>query len=791
MRRIGIIVLVGMLLVVGSGCGLKRSLADGEYLYTGAKVKIKKANKKTDTKALMTAYESLIKNPRPNRRFLGIRWGLRIHNLFASKKEKGLLPWLQKLGQEPVIYDEKFRTQMERLLENKAINNGFFFSEVSSELKTRGRKVKVKYEVKLRTPYTLSTYSNEVSTPVIKAKIDSLRSKSLVKVGTPYQLEVLKKERQRLASVLKQSGYYFFTEDDLKFRADTTQVKGEIQLALQLKQTVDANHLIPQRIRNIWVYPDMNVKDNQQGEPDTLDYEGLKIVARQLPLRPTTLREAITFQIGQLYSAETHQSTLQKLAFLNNHQFIDIQFFPLPGQEGLLNVVIRLTPRKRNAIEGSLGFALKSSLYFGPEITLSYLDRNLFGGAEQLRISTTLNYNIPLIDTIASNQQQELSIALTKPGLLLPFRSRLAASEAISSTKFTLTFERDQIRIPLVGIEDFLEVEGFNELLGRLQVDSTFAPAFVQNDVNFSLSYQWRKRKYTSHELTPVELNWLRPNYEVGELRDLILVLINVDNTNAGGDDQLLLNLENMLIFKPSYTLLYDGRAQARRAGNFYSRSKIGVLGNKLLSSDNLIPSELIESQFLRLEQDVRHFWKFSKDQSLGLRLAANVSIPFRDEVILPFFDLYSTGGPNSNRAFQPREVGPGSTEPTERIFFFTGTGDILIESNLEWRPKIGKSFELGLFVDAGNVWLFQGGVNNNELAKFRWNNFYKQLAVGTGLGLRYDFDILLLRLDLAFPLTKPWLPEGQRWVLDQFDLGSAAWRSENLRFNLAFGYPF
>ena len=152
---------------------------------------------------------------------------------------------------------------------------------------------------------------------------------------------------------------------------------------------------------------------------------------------------------------------------------------------------------------------------------------------------------------------------------------------------------------------------------------------------------------------------------------------------------------------------------------------------------------------------------------------------------------MYEVGGPNSIRAFQPRAVGPGTLPPSNQTFFFTGKGDILIEGNLEWRPKITDLFELGLFFDAGNVWLFKGGLRDSDLATFDFNDFYKELAIGMGIGIRLNFDIMLLRFDFSIPLAKPWLPEGNRWVVDEIALGSRSWRRENLLFQFNFGYSF
>ena len=350
-----------------------------------------------------------------------------------------------------------------------------------------------------------------------------------------------------------------------------------------------------------------------------------------------------------------------------------------------------------------------------------------------------------------------------------------------------MIYSSDKIRLPLQEIKDYLEEKGFTDLVQGLNANSSFAPSVVLDKIEMNLAYQWRTRSDIQHELTPVNFILQNPRYEVPELRKLLLEIVQTDDSST----EVQLNLEKMLIIKPGYVFLYDSRLKRLKSHNYYYRGKVALSGNQLLSKDNLIPKDLLESQFFQLENDIRYYRRFSPRQTIGARFALKVSVPFKNEVILPFFDLYNVGGPNSIRAFRPRLVGPGSVEPEEELFFFTGTGDFLLESSLEWRPKINDLLELGFFVDAGNVWLFKDEDAEDDLAIFKLNNFHKQLAIGAGVGLRFDFDIIVFRLDFATPLTKPWLPEGERWVGNKIALGSFPWLRKNLILNLGFGYSF
>lgn len=771
-----------------SSCSINRTLPEEAFLYKKSKFKITKAQKDIATASLNSEYKTLLKTPRPNKRFLGIRWKLRFYNLFHTKKQKGLWHWFQeKLGEPPVIYEEQTTSQTERVLENKAFNNGFFDVTVTSQVKKKRKRTKVKYSVHIEEPFLIHSIKNSVSDSLIKSRIEQIQKNSILKTNQPYNLAILKKERERITTALRQEGFYFFSADFLKFKADTTKEKRKIYLQLALKEQVDSAKLKPQFIHQILVFPNVHLKENKKLVKDTINYEGIQIISDETLLKPSVLQDAITFQKEQTYSLETHRATLERLSFLQNYQFIDVQFVQKKETDSLLNVVIRLTPRKREAIEGSLGLSLKSGLYLGPEISLTYLNRNIFKGAEQLKLTAFGNYNYPLVPDIASLQEQGLSMEVSKPGLLIPFKDKIWSDRLLAKSKATFTWSSKKIRLPLKGLRDSLESAGLTQLLDRLNADSTFAPFVAFNNYDFNLTYQWRKRIDIQHEFTPINIALQFPRYENPELRSLLL-LSGLTNSSFEG---LLLNLEKMLIIKPSYTYLYDSRLKRVKKNNYFYRWKVALSGNQLLSNNTLISKDLLESQFFQLEQDFRYFKRFSARQTIAFHLAFNVSIPFRNEVILPFFDLYSIGGPTSVRAFQPRLVGPGSVEPNEEIFFFTGTGDILIESSLEWRPKITNLIELGIFIDAGNVWLFKGGAVQDDLATFQINSFYEQLALGTGLGFRFDFDILLLRFDFAFPLTKPWLPIGERWVGNKIALGNPTWRKDNLTFNLAFGYSF
>jgi outer membrane protein assembly factor BamA len=765
-------------MVFGSSCSLSKSLKEGETLYTGAEIVFQKEDEGLKTNELATELASVIESPKANGSILGLRLKLRLYNLFYTEKEKGLTKWLQKtLGTPPVIYDENITKQSIELLENRAINNGYFNNEVNADVQTKGLKTKVKYFVKIERPYLIDTVQYSISDSMVAIKMEAIRDSTLLKMGRRYDLDLIKQERVRIANKMRASGYFYFQDEYLLFRADTTQERRKIEMELLLKEKTPNRSLQPQYIRQVVVYPDYNLKRKASTRLDTLQNTEMTLIYEKLLLSPEELQKAILLEKNALYSTEFHQRTLERLSNMQTYQYIDVQFEKVKNQDSLVDVTVYLTPRKKRTIEGALGMSYTRGVSFGPEVSFNYTNRNLFKGAEVLKVNGTTTFNFPLTNQVLTTQEQSLEIQLLKPRVWFPIRQILESKRLIGNTFAKLTFSRQQLQLPMESVRDLLETGGFSQLLAGLNNDEAYAPTADLNAIEFSFGYQWRRQAKFRHQLSPLEIVFQIPTYSISELRSFLIVL-----SNTSQDRSLGLNLEKMVIYKPNYVFLYDSRLKKIREHNYYYRGKYGYSTNRLLNNVALVDKNKIEGQFLHFENDIRYFYKPNAKTTFAFRVSPSIAYPLKNEVILPFFDLFVVGGPNSVRAFQPRRVGPGTREPINENFFFIGTGDIRLETSFEIRQKLTSLVELALFVDAGNTWLYDGGADAS--AKFDVNTFYKELASGAGFGLRFDFSVLLIRTDLAYPLTKPWLPEGERFVADKFSFGE-------LNFNLAFGYPF
>ena len=308
------------------------------------------------------------------------------------------------------------------------------------------------------------------------------------------------------------------------------------------------------------------------------------------------------------------------------------------------------------------------------------------------------------------------------------------------------------------------------------------------NTFNAAFTYIWKQSMRKEHEFSPLSISYVNAANVTEQYMDSVAL-----------DPTLQKVIQRQLILGPTYSFTYS-TASEPRVNTFYYKVTLGTAGTipgLILKADakkgevkKLVGVEF--SQYARMEHDFRHYLRLAANARLVSRIDIGVGMPYGNSTALPFIKQFFSGGANSIRAFRARSVGPGLYHPEvtdSKSFLPDQSGDMKLEMNMEYRAKIFSVIHGAVFVDAGNIWL----MNRDPLkpgAEFS-PQFFKQLAVGTGIGLRLDLSFLILRGDLAFPIRKPWFADGDRWVFDRISFGNGSWRKENLVFNLAIGYPF
>ncbi|MEO6932524.1 MAG: BamA/TamA family outer membrane protein, partial [Chitinophagaceae bacterium] len=315
---------------------------------------------------------------------------------------------------------------------------------------------------------------------------------------------------------------------------------------------------------------------------------------------------------------------------------------------------------------------------------------------------------------------------------------------------------------------------------------------YTLNSFRTSFGYSWKESPQKEHQLNPISINYVRPWRVTKEYMDSIY-----------RNPSLRRSIDTQFIVGSTYNYNYNQLIGAQPTNGIYFNGNVDLSGNILglatgadiKNQDSVKIFGTTFSQYVKLEGDFRFYRKVGEKSIWANRINAGFGYPYGNSRSLPFIKQFFIGGNNSIRAYRSRLLGPGTTAPplsseiNKGKFYPEQSGDIKLEMNSEIRQKLFSIVYGALFVDAGNIWLYNEDINRPG-GKFT-SNFIKEIAVGTGAGLRFDVSILVLRLDLAFPVRKPYLPEGDRWVFQQINFADKQWRKDNLVFNLAIGYPF
>lgn len=759
------IVLLLFVAFLATSCSNTRFLPEGELLYTGGTVKVEDtAISRKDRTVLQSQLRELLR-PKPNKKFLGLRPKLYIYNVVGTvKKEKGFRHWLKYVvGEPPVLFSQVDLEYNKSLLQNYSENSGYFNTKSFSDSTRYGKKVKANYIVKPGKQYKIKSIQFPTDSSKISLSIAKMQSRSLLKIGNPYNLEVIKEERKRIDTRLKEKGYYYFNPDYLLIQVDSTVANYEVDLILKVKNETPENAKIDFRINKIIVYPNYAINADSldfAADSSVVKYKDFTIIDKEKLFNPRIFDRTLYFHKNDYYNRTNHNLSLNRLVNLGTFKFVKNQFKISDTLGNYLDAYYYLTPFPKKSIRVEVLAKTNSANYSGTELNINWSNRNTFHGAELLTISAFGGLEVQV-----SGQNNGFNVYragteanLVWPRFITPFKFE-SSSGFVPRTKATLGYEY-QFRSKLYSLKT----------------------------LKASFGYLWKENERKEHQLNVTEITYASPN----NVSDLYLEQI-------AANPSLAKVIEKQLIFGPTYSYTYTTTMQKRRKNTFYYKASIDLSGNVtgLMTGANIKKGDTIKvfgvpfSQFIKAENDFRHYLKLGKNAQLASRVIVGAGFAYGNSKELPFIKQFFIGGTNSLRAFRARSLGPGSFDGSANTsgFLADQSGDIKLEFNTEYRAKIYSIVDGALFLDAGNIWLMN---NNPDKPGSQFSkNFIKEIAVGIGAGLRFDFSFLILRTDFAFPIRKPYLPDGQRWVLDQVNFASGSWRKENLVFNLAIGYPF
>ena len=764
MKTICIKYCVVLSLFFAFGCSNTKYVPEGDLLYTGSSVTVKDSViKKKDEKLLEKECENLLV-PKPNKKILGLRVKLWVYNVTGQpKKAKGIRHWLRtKVGEAPVLFSKVDQDYNVALLRNFTENRGYFKTKVSADSTSKNKRASAEYTIWPKRQYKIKNVQFPEDSSALGKSIARTSRTTLLKEGNPYDLEIIKLERERIDARLKEEGYYYFNQDYILAQVDSTKGDHEVNIKLKIKEETPDKATIAYKINKIIVYPNFTVlKDNiTYKKEDVVQYKDFTIIDSAHTFKPRIFDRTLYFKKGDLYNRKNHNLSLNRFVNLGTFSFVKNEFKVSDSIKNTLDAYYNLTLLPKKFIRFEVLGKTNSAGYTGSEINVNWNNRNVFSEAELLTVSVFGGADFQLS---GDNKGQNIykfggETSLTWPRFITPFKIE-GSSEFVAKTKATVRYEY-QNRIQLYSLNSF----------------------------KTSFGYIWKNNILKEHQLNVVDITYVSPNNVTAEYQEDILA-----------DPSLGKIIEKQLIFGPTYSYTFTNTTQKRKKNTFYFNGEVDLAGNVtgLLKGANAKQGDTIKifdvpfSQYIKVKADFRHYLNLGKESELASRIIVGAGFAYGNSTTLPTTKQFVVGGTNSIRAFRARSLGPGSYQAplTSNSYFPDQSADLKLEFNTEYRAKIYGLIKGALFVDAGNIWLLNADPDKPraEISK----DFMKQIAVGAGAGLRFDFSFLILRTDLAFPIRKPYLSEGQRWVLDDIDFGSGSWRKENLILNIAIGYPF
>lgn len=736
------------------GCSNTRNLPKGERLFRGSKVVINDNDAgRRERKVLKNDLAGLVR-PRPNSKFLGFRLKLSLYNLAGkSKSDKGIKGWLRnKAGQPPVLASSVHLDANKKLMVNYLQNRGYFDATAKAEFNNAvNKKSQAVFNIYTGPQYTINKVEfRKDTTALISRQIDSDFNKTMLQPGNPYNLDVIKAERERIDRLLKEKGYYYFKPDYILVVVDSSIGNHKVNMYVKLKhREIPPEAYRPYSINDIFIYASYRLRASKDDtdKKNKVKYDSYYVIDNMHAFKPRVLADAMVFEKGDLYSLDDQNKSLSRLVNLGTFKFVKNRFEPV--DDTLLDTYYYLTTFPRKSLRFELGALTQSDNRTGTRGSLSWRNRNAFKGAEELLFK--LNAGIE-----------------TQYG---------AVSQApIYNFAFTTQLSYPRFVVP------FVDVQNTSRYLPRtiFKASATYETELtLLNITSFTASYgfDWKVGMNTEHQLYPI--NFMDVRTDTLQRSDALRFLYSA-------------LIFNGVIIGPTYEYTFNSQIGPNPKSGFYFDGLIDLSGVPVgaaqpNSNSNTGSSQifggLLLAQYIKLQPDLRYYWHVNPNATVAMRALVGIGVPYGSSTQLPNIKEFWAGGNSDLRGFPSRLVGPGTFN--EYAVYHTSQyletlGDMKLEFNAELRQNVYKFVNIGLFGDAGNIWLYNA--NPAYPGGQFTSNFLSQLAADVGAGLRLDFGILLLRLDLGVPVLKPWQGPSSP---------SSTGLPQNVVINIAIGYPF
>jgi len=779
-----------MLFIFILSCSTTKYIPEGQYLLDNVLLK-------TDSTEISNAQLLDFIKQKPN----DSKLGLIIYNS-VNNDSNWFKKAIRKIGEPPVIYNQNYVNQSVNELSIEMKNLGFLNSSVYAVIDTVGKKVTVNYIIDEEIPYRIRDYSiqlpdsqmNDLARGIRPARnllarlmrsegqsADSLNyrqanpnrnpqrrrnnnmlAKSVIKEGGIFDMNNLNEERTRISNILRNQGYYDLTINNFHYSADTSLNSNQVDLSLFLKDTTLTNVY---RIATVKVFSGYDpLASEKYNIIDSIEKKNIKIYYDNLRfLRPQVIADKVTVRPGGLFRERARESTYGLFQALNCVSRVDIAYKERNYPDStLLDCEIYLTPGNIHSFQTRLG-GTNNAGDLGVALDINYGHQNLFNGSEIFNIQLKGAYEF----VSGSSETNSINPNYYELGILP-----------------SLTFSK--LHLPFLGA--YLQNNYNTQTQYSLGYNIQNRPEYSRNFFNFKWQFNWSDRnKRVTHTVNLLDINYIFMPWKSEYFQQYL---------NTEIDPLTRLSYNDVFTAGVDYSLIYTNTNVGKMRQRLYTiRFNAESSGNALRGIFSLTNAEKNElgqykigenpfAQYLKGSIDFAETFPLSEKNKFAFHSAVGLAYPYSNSMILPFEKRFFAGGPNSVRGWRTRYLGPGSFnqgipgDPTTHV------GDIYFILSAEYRHKVLKWLEPAFFIDCGNTWTIKD-YESQPGGLFSWNTFYKELAIGTGIGLRFDFSFFIFRIDAGTRVYDPARLEGKRFMLfkENFGNNSAAY--------VAIGYPF
>jgi len=770
-KGIKLVALMSVIFMVS--CSPVKFVPEDKYLISKLKVEVDNQNMNKESA------KSLIKQ-KENYKILGfLKFHLLLYNLSSKKKTDD---WLKRIGEPPQIYDEDLSKRSEDQLKEYAYSKGYFRASVSSDVsyKEKKRKTVINYRLKTGEQYIIRGINYQIRDSSLQTLYFNSALKSEIKEGDAFDIEAIEKHQLNIVKLYRDNGYFYFSKDDVKFIADSSVHEKQVFVDLLIRpaknsQIDSAKVFQPFYLNNFFISvlpgnsPVTVGRDSVGVFSDTITWDNFTLYqTKQVTYPPALFNRTMRLNKGMLYRNAEVESAFNAFSRLRQFRFVDIQFREVnsANDTNLLDTYIRLAPLNKQAtsfdIEGT-----NTSGNFGIAGNVTYTHRNLFRGAEVFQLSflggieriEQLNNGVP---NYFNTREFGVESSLMIPKLLGPGNFISDFERFLPKTVITLGYnyqKRPEYTRTISTLKfgyDWKSTEDLRHTWNLLDYNKVnvydYDPKFIDGIQDLYI-----KSSFTDHLIFAMNYSFIFSNQRLNTIKDYTYVRFNIES--SGNLLWVLSKITNRNKFQAVDSL-----------GNFQS-GYYKVFDTRF-------------AQYVKSDIEYSRGFSIDKFNSVVTRAFFGIGLPYGNFDVLPFEKKYFSGGANGIRAWPVRSLGPGTYKASPEEYP-NQTADIKLEANLEYRFHLISFIEGTLFLDAGNIWAINEK-DNRSGAQFRLNQFYRQIAFGTGTGLRFDMSYFILRLDLGMKLRDPSETENKGWIP-----GNRSYTSRDFNFTFAIGYPF